>query len=178
MMMQAERTYTIRAETAVDFPAIHDLIRDAFLTAQVSNGREQDFAAELRAGGNYLPELALVAEEAGAPVGHLMLTRTGIALGDGRREEALFGGPISVRLDRRRMGIGSALIRESFHRARQLGFRSVLLVGNPDYYRRFGFRSCAEFGLKWQHPIPAENCLACELVPGALQGIRGTVECF
>ena len=48
----------------------------AFETAHVSNGEEQDFVNQLRAEGNYIPRLALVAEEDGKLIGHIMLTRT------------------------------------------------------------------------------------------------------
>ena len=53
----------------------------AFETARVSNGNEQDFVNRLRASGSYIPELALVAEENGKLVGHIMLTKTYVAIG-------------------------------------------------------------------------------------------------
>ena len=66
----------LRQEREAEFPAIYDLVKTAFETARVSNGDEQNFVARLRAGGNYIPELALVAEEEGKLIGHIMLTRT------------------------------------------------------------------------------------------------------
>lgn len=53
---------------------------------------------------------------------------------------------------------------------------SVLLVGDPAYYNRFGFKAAADFGIKPMHGIPEEYVLVCELEPDALHGIRGGVE--
>ena len=58
-----------------------------------------------------------------------------------------------------------------------MGYTSVLLVGDPAYYHRFGFGAAADFGIKHAHDIPDENVMACELVPGALDGVSGTMAC-
>ena len=70
----------IRQEKPSDFPAIYDLVKVAFQTGKVSNGLEQDYVNQLRASGNYIPQLALVAEEDGKLVGHIMLTKTYVSL--------------------------------------------------------------------------------------------------
>ncbi len=152
-------------------------LRVAFQTAKVSNGKEQDFVNHLRSGGNYIPELALVAEENGKLVGHIMFTRTYIVNGD-TKYETLLVAPLSVVLDSRNKGIGSGLIKEGFKLAREMGYKSVVLVGDPAYYHRFGFRTAADFGIKPTHEIPDENVMACELVPHALKEVNGTADCF
>lgn len=166
----------IRRETQDDFDPIYELVKGAFETAKVSNGKEQDYVNYLRNSGNYIPELALVAEEEGKLIGHIMLTRMDI-VGEEGRHESLLLAPISVELAHRNKGVGSALIRESFKRAREMNFTSVLLVGDPAYYQRFGFRRSIEFGIKYATPIPEEYVLACELIPEALKGIHGVFFC-
>lgn len=166
----------IRREAAEEFPQIYDLVKTAFQTAKVADGNEQDFVNQLRAGGNYIPELALVAEENGALIGHIMLTRTYIH-NDDRKYESLLLAPIAVALEYRSRGVGAGLIKESFKLARETGFTSVLLVGDPAYYHRFGFRSAVDFGIKHKLNIPDENVMACELVPGALDGVSGITDC-
>ena len=47
--------------------------------------------------------------------------------------------------------------------------------GHADYYPRFGYRPCKEFGITLPFPVPEENCMAVELIEGALQDVRGTV---
>ncbi|WP_027368616.1 GNAT family N-acetyltransferase [Desulfocurvibacter africanus] len=167
----------IRRETEAEFPQIYDLVKVAFQTAKVSNGKEQDFVNQLRSGGNYIPELALVAEENGQLVGHIMLTKAHVVDGETKFETLLLA-PISVALEYRNRGIGSALIKESFRLAKARGYTSVLLVGDPAYYHRYGFRTAAGFGIKPTHPIPDENVMACELAPNALRGVSGTTDCF
>jgi predicted N-acetyltransferase YhbS len=165
----------IRRETPQEFSQIYDLVKIAFQTAKVSDGREQEFVNQLRSSNNYIPELALVAEEDGRLIGHIMLTKTTIKEGD-VTHEALLLAPISVVLAFRNKGVGSSLISESFRLAREMGYSSVFLVGDPAYYTRFGFRKTVDFGVQNTNGIPDEYVMACELVPGALAGINGTIE--
>jgi len=168
----------IRRETPEDFSQIYDLVKVAFQTAKVTNGKEQDFVDQLRSSDNYIPRLALVAEENGELIGHIMLTTTYIVNGDsGNKFETLFLGPISIALEHRNTGVGSNLIKESFKLAKEMGYKSVLLVGDPAYYHRFGFEASVNFGIKHIHNIPDENVMACELVPDALNKISGTFDC-
>lgn len=166
----------IRTETPPEFPEIYELVKIAFQTAKVSDGKEQDFVDELRSGYNYIPELALVAEDNGKLIGHIMLTKTYIA-SDRQRFATLLIAPLSVVLEHRNKGVGSALIKESFKLAQEMGYTSAFLVGDPAYYHRFGFQTAADFGIKTTHPIPDENIMVCELVSGALQGVNGVTEC-
>ena len=164
----------IRREIKEEYPQIYELVKIAFQTAKVTNGKEQDFVDELRSSGNYIPELALVAEENGLLVGHIMLTKFCI-VDDGVNNDTLLLAPISVALEYRDKGIGSALIKESFKLAKEIGYKSVILVGDPGYYHRFGFKAAIHFGITHTPAIPDENVMACELVPDVLLGIRGTI---
>lgn len=65
----------IRTEVSSDFSEVYRFVKKAFASAYVKDGSEQDFVEKLRAGAGYLPDLALVAEEAGRLVGYVMLTR-------------------------------------------------------------------------------------------------------
>ncbi len=165
---------TVRQEQQGDFKLIYDLVKVAFATARVSNGQEQDFVEKLRDSENYIPELALVAEEDQKLIGHIMLTKSHIS-DRGSQQKTLLLAPISVVLEYRNRGVGSRLISRSFELARDMGHKSVFLVGDPAYYRRFGFRKSVEYGIKCPDDIPEEYVLACELVPGALSGISGTI---
>lgn len=164
----------IRQETPQDYSRIYGLVKVAFQTAKVTNGQEQDFVEQLRHSSDYIPELALVAEQDGELVGHILLTRTYINAGSDKAE-ALFLGPISVMLERRNQGIGSALMKESLRIAQAMGYKSVFLVGDPAYYHRFGFQPTVKYGIKETEPIPDEYVMVCPLVDNALAGITGTV---
>ena len=160
----------IRQAAEADYEGIHALVQKAFETAKVSSGTEQDFVLELRQ-GNHIPALELVAEEGGALIGHVMLT--GITIRNGGAEtESLLLAPLSVALERRNAGVGAALMREGLGRAKALGHASVILVGDPAYYARFGFRPAAPISYPG---VPGEYTLAHELVPGTLAGVAGSV---
>ncbi len=129
----------IRPEAAKDYQAIYDLVQTAFKTAKVSSGDEQNFVNRLRASGNYVPELALVAEEEGKMIGHVMLTHTTVETDEGTTCDLLLLAPLAVVLDQRGKGVGGGLLETVCARAKQLGYRAITLVGNPAYYQRFGF---------------------------------------
>lgn len=158
----------IRTERSEESGAIYELIREAFRTARVSDGTEQDFADGLRKGGNYVPELALVAEEEGRLIGQVMLTKIGFVAG-GEERCGLLLAPVSVKLEWRDKGVGAELIREAMRRAEEMEFGAVFLVGAPEYYGRFGFRETGEFGVKNLSEIPDRYVLGCELREGALK---------
>jgi predicted N-acetyltransferase YhbS len=164
----------IRQEKPSEFRAIYDLVKVAFQTAKVSNGEEQDYVDKLRSSGNYIPQLALVAEEDGKLVGHIMLTKTYVASGDSMFE-ALLIAPLSVALAYRNLGVGSKLVKVSFWLAKKMGFKAVFVVGDPAYYSRFGFKSSALWGIKHVPQIPDQYVMAYELCPAALVGVGGTV---
>ncbi|OPX87938.1 MAG: Acetyltransferase (GNAT) family protein [Pelotomaculum sp. PtaB.Bin104] len=166
----------IRQEKPNDFKAIYDLVKVAFQTAKVSNGKEQDFVNQLRSSGNYIPELALVAEVNHKLIGHIMLTKNYIKNSDCKTETLLLA-PISVVLQYRNKGVGSKLINKSFALAKNMGYQCVVLVGDPAYYSRFGFVKSVDLGIRHLLDIPEEYVLACELVPGALDEISGTIDC-
>lgn len=166
----------IRRETPKDYSEIYDLVKVSFQTAKVSDGKEQDFVNQLRDSGNYIPELALVAEEDGKLIGHVMLTKTYIS-NSIKKFETLLLAPVSVALEHRNRGVGSDLIKESFRQAKGMGYASVILVGDPAYYHRFGFKAAVNFAIRHKLSIPDENVMACELVPGALCGVFGTTDC-
>ncbi len=164
----------IRPETPEDFPAIYDFVAEAFKTARVSSGTEQDYVDILRRSGGYVPGLGLVAEEQGRLIGHILLTETRIR--DGAREHTtLLLAPLAVLLSHRGRGLGATLVRESSDRARELGYGSIFLVGDPAYYGRFGFRVSSDFGIDNAHGVPAQYVLGRELRPGALEHVGGTL---
>ncbi len=166
----------IRQEKRNDFMQIYDLVKVAFQTAKVSNGKEQDFVNQLRDSVNYIPELALVAEENHKLIGHIMLTKNYIINSDYKTETLLLA-PISVVLEHRDKGVGSKLINTSFELAKSMGYKSVVLIGDPAYYSRFGFKRSVDLGIRYLNDIPEEYVLVCELVPSALLEISGTFSC-
>ena len=124
----------IRTERPGDEGAIAEVIESAFLLAVHRDGTEAQIVARLREAGALT--LSLVAVEEEAVIGHVAFSPVTID-GEDRRWFGL--GPIAVRPDRQGKGIGSALIRDGLDRLRLMGAAGCVLVGEPEYYGRFGF---------------------------------------
>lgn len=164
----------VRPTTSADYETVYNLIQTAFQTAEHTDGDEQDFAVGLRNGENYIPELDLVAELDGQLIGHIMFTKTFVTRPDGSHYPTLMVAPLSVLLEYRSMGIGSALMNEGFRIATALGYSSAFLLGEPAYYQRFGYKPTSEFGISHE-TFPAEYLMGKELTPDALSGVNGII---
>lgn len=165
----------IRPEATSDFETIYNFVKLAFETAEHSDGSEQDFVNRLRASEHYIPELALVAEDGGRIIGHLMLTKFTIH-SEQEPFETLLLAPLAVHLDYRKQGVGSELVGQSFELAKQMGYHSIIVLGDPAYYCRFGFKPSTDFGLTCLNEIPSEYIQACELTEGSLNHVSGTIQ--
>ncbi|WP_125141560.1 GNAT family N-acetyltransferase [Clostridium transplantifaecale] len=178
-MLQEKLGGVIRAVTEKDVREIYDFVETAFKTAEVSDGTEQDFVLELRKGA-YLPELELVMVDKTGIIGHIMFTEQKIGVTDVSGLSSVFTGlliaPLSVKLEYRNKGVGAALIKEGFKRAKEAGYQAAFLVGNPEYYKRFGFKETGCYGIKNDSEIPDQFVLGCEIVPNSLSGLAGSIK--
>jgi putative acetyltransferase len=126
----------IRSERPGDAGAIHALTRAAFAEAPHSSHTEQYIVDALRAAGALA--VSLVAEDADGIVGHVAVSP--VQLSDG--SPGWYGlGPISVAPGRQGQGIGGALMRAAVEALRARGAAGCVLLGDPGYYGRFGFRA-------------------------------------
>lgn len=165
----------IRQETPADYPAVFNLIEEAFRNMEISNHQEQFFVERLRKSDAFIPELSLVALLNDKIVGHIVLSKINIK-NDENEFHTLMLAPVSVLPEFQHRGIGSQLIIEAHKKAIELGFTSVILVGHEDYYPRFGYKKAVAFGIKQPFDVPEENNLAVELVENGLRGVSGTVD--
>lgn len=165
----------IRQECRNDYKQVFALVEAAFRDMKYADGDEQYLVDRIRKSEFYIPELSLVAEQDGSLLGHIMFSRIWIHTNTGK-EESLILAPVSVLPEYQGRGIGSRLITEGHHIAGKLGFKSVILVGHENYYPRFGYKRCSNYGIKLPLEVPDENALALELVEGALNGLNGTAE--
>ena len=133
---------------------------------------------EIRSKRFYLPELELImVDEADAVIGYCMFSRFHL---EGHYEnELLLLSPVAVKTQLQRQHISKELIEYGFEKAIELGYRAVIVEGNPANYRSRGFVTAADHGIipgKTVH-LPAIECLMVkELVPGGLRNIKGVVE--
>ena len=141
------------------------------LDAAFGSGRFAKTSERLREERKPASGLAFVARCDGRLVGTLRLWPVVTATG----HVALLLGPLAVEADARGLGIGAALMWQALHKARALGHRAVILVGDAAYYNRFGFSAEKTGALRMPGPCERERLLACELVPDALTGARGLI---
>jgi putative acetyltransferase len=154
----------IRDEQDSDVIAISEVTRAAFADHPYSHQTEHFIVDALRAADALV--VSLVAEVDGKVVGHIAFSAATISSGD----EAWYAlGPISVLPEHQRQGIGKALIEQGLARLKALAARGCVLVGDPQYYQRFGFRNIPD--LVYQG-IPQEYVLA---LPFAEYHSRGLV---
>ena len=166
---------TIRKETPDDYTLVIELTEKAFKTMEFSDQKEGQLVDKLRKSPTFIDELSLVAEINGKVVGHILFTP--LVIDNGQQQfQSLVLGPVSVLPDFQKQGIGGQLIIAGHQKAWKLGFQSVILIGHPEYYPRFGYRTASGWGLKVALELPSDDVfMAVELTENALSGVSGMV---
>lgn len=165
---------TIRQETERDYKLSEYIIEKAFENAEYSDHNEQFLVERLRKSNAFIPELSLIAEVEGTIVGHIMLTKLLIKNGESEYQ-SLALAPVSVLPQHQNKSIGSRLIIESIKIARELSFKSVIVLGHDKYYPRFGFKPADLWGIKAPFDVPKESFMALELESDSLTNVSGVV---
>ncbi len=133
---------------------------------------------EIRSKKYYLPELELImTDENDDIIGYAMFSRFHI---EGKFEsELLLLTPVAVKTELQRQHISKELLEYGFEKAKSMGYKAILVEGNPRNYNPRGFEASYKYGIKAGPDIklPHPDCLMVkELVSGALDKISGTVD--
>ena len=174
--MQQDRLI-LRRETQADYEAVEHLTREAFWNVYRPGCLEHYVVHVLRQDPALVPELDLVLERDGELVGHVLYLRAAIAADGGREIPVMTFGPISIRPDCQRQGLGKVLLDESLERARALGAGAICIEGNIGFYGKSGFVTASPRGIHYfAEPREAEvpYFLVKELREGYLTGVTGT----
>src|SRR5690554_6411033 len=164
----------IRQEKEEDYKLKENVVEKAFKHAEHTDHKEHFLVANLRKSDIFVPELSLVAELNGEIVGPILLTK--LIIDNGENDyESLALAPVSVLPEHQSKGIGSKLIYKSFKIAKEIGFKSVIVLGHDKYYPRFGFKPASTWGIKAPFDVPDKFFMALELEDGNLEDISGTV---
>lgn len=133
---------TIRNERISDYNSIANINYGAFLGWHPDNQyvSEPVLVDFLRHNSRYDPEMSLIAEVDGQPVGHVLFSPYEFMV-LGREQKGVVLAPIAVKPEFQRLGIGKMLIEEGHRRARQKGYSFSLLCGHTEYYPRFGYKT-------------------------------------
>jgi putative acetyltransferase len=164
------RGIVIRTERDTDQSEIAEVVRAAFV-------RHPDevatFVERIRASEQFIPELALVAEDSSGVIAHVMLSWVGVA--GGSRPRILNLTPMSVRPDRQRMGVGTQLIRDALGRAEEAGEPAVMVEGIPAYYPRFGFERARPLGFIPPNSKIPDDAFMVKRLPGYTSELAGRI---
>jgi putative acetyltransferase len=127
---------TVREEQAKDIQCIHDVTVAAFLNAPHTDHTEQFVVKSLRESDGLT--ISLIAEDEGSAIGHVAISPVTISDGAGD----WYGlGPISVLPKKQGNGVGSLLMNAAIQELKRVKARGCVLLGDPNYYQRFGFKS-------------------------------------
>ena len=153
----------IRKETTSDIEAISQVTTAAFRTLPISNHTEQFIIEALRTAGALT--LSLVAEIDERVVGHVAFSP--VIISDSAKN--WYGlGPVSVLPKYQKQGVGKSLINEGLSLLKQLCGKGCALVGDPNYYKLFGFNKYPELV---HEGVPQEVFLALPFTAKVPQGI-------
>ena len=155
----------------------HVLAREALLDRAMGEGRRRKSSEKLRRGRLPAEGLSFAAlDDNGVLAGTVRLWNVHAGLdGFGFPVSALLLGPLAVDPSAAGCGIGSALMHHAINEAMRLGHGAILLVGDPEYYTRFGFTAEKTGELAMPGPYEKHRFLALELKSGSLDGAYGVL---
>ena len=160
-------TIIVRPEEEPDWPSVKAVNSAAFETSA-----EATLVDSLRARAD--PTISLVAELNNSIVGHILFNP--VKISEHPDIDLMALAPMAVDPQWQRRGIGSRLINAGLASCRDLGCGAVVVLGHPQYYTRFGFRSSKEFGIESEFNVPAEVFMLIELIPDYLYNVSGVVQ--
>ncbi len=163
----------IRPENERDYDEVENLTREAFWDIYQPGCDEHLLVHKLRKVSAFISELDFVAMQDDRIVGNIIYSKSKIVDREDIAHEVITFGPISVLPSLQNKGIGSALIEHTKKLAKNMGYKAIVIFGNPAYYHRFGFKSAENFGITTTDGTNFEAFMVLELYAGALQGITG-----
>jgi len=159
---------SIRPETPKDFDSIRYVNEQAF-------GQKAEAAIVDKLRNRNALTISLVATMENEVVGHIAFSPVVIE-SKSSSFKAIALAPMAVLPAYQRKGIGSQLVRAGLEECRRLAHETVVVLGHPDYYPRFGFVPGKQRGIDCEFKVPDEAWMLLELKEGILVGRSGTVK--
>ncbi|MCG7337999.1 N-acetyltransferase [Staphylococcus sp. ACRSN] len=161
--------------TENDYDTSLQAIKTAFEDVVESNHDEQELVVRLRESPEYNYELEVVAKnENGDVVGHIMLSEIKI-VNDTKSYTALALAPLSVVPEYRKKGLGKALIQAVEERVKALDYTTIIVLGDPNYYSRFGYEEAKAYDIISPFNVPSEYFMVKFLWDQLIDRPNGTV---
>jgi len=162
---------TIRIENINDYYDVYNLNKIAF-----KEDEEARLVDLLRKSTAFIPELSIVAIIEDNIVGHILFTKIKIIDDKGNQNESLALAPMAVSPNYQKSGIGGQLIKKGLDKAREMNFKSVIVLGHEKYYPKFGFEPTTKWGITSPFDVPTNVFMGLELVDDGLKNVSGIVQ--
>ena len=160
----------IRNEEEKDYRIVEEMIKKAFWNLSVPGCNEHYFAHQVRESEDYIPELDFVIEEDGKIIGHILYVKAKFIATDGTEKQILSFGPFTIHPDYQRKGYGRKLLNHSFEVAKEMGYDTVAIFGNPENYACYGFRNCKRYNVCLEENVYLVALLVKEIEENVLEG--------
>lgn len=166
----------IRHAKKSEYKEIGLLIREAFEHSEYGYNDEADLVNRIRMGDSYVPELELVAVEDEKIVGHGLLSEVEVVSQDTGATVGLALAPIEVATAYQGKKIGGALLTELEKKAKNLHYPFIAILGDPEYYSKYGYRPAKNYAIDASFDVPDEFFMIKPLAENALDKLSGTVK--
>jgi len=162
----------LRLEEEKDYFIVENITREAFWNHHVPGCDEHLLIRNLRKTNEFIKELDFVAINNNKIIGNIVYVKAKIINNDMEYTVLTFG-PISVLPEYQNNGIGSKLINHTVKLSKEMGYKGIIIYGDPEYYKRFGFKESKQYKITNKDKKYPAALLVLELYPNALNGIEG-----
>lgn len=164
---------SIRLENENDFRNVENMIREAFWDVYKPGCVEHLIVHKIRKVSVFIKELDFIACDGDITIGNIIYSKAKIIDKDAKEFQVLCMGPLGVLPSYQSKGIGTLLMKHSINVARTLGYKAIVIFGNPNYYHRFGFKNAEKYNIQTSWGDNFEAFMVLELYESSLKGISG-----
>lgn len=168
--------YIIRLENKEDYFNVEKLTREAFWNVYRPKAVEHYVLHNFRNKPNFVRELDLVLELNGEIIGHIMFAKTKLLGPKADKLSAMTFGPFSIKPKYQHKGYGEMLLNNAINKAKMMGVDVLLIEGNYDYYKKYGFKLGKDLNIIYKDDPNADYFLVLELKNNSLAGISAEYE--
>lgn len=166
--------YIIRQERREEEFYVENMTRESFWNVYRPGCEEHYLLHKLRKDPCFIPELNLVLEYKSNIIAHVVFINCHILTDDGQKIPTLSFGPICVENGCKFRGVGTEILTYGLKKAKSMGYKSCVVLGNPKFYHRFGFKPSEEFGIYLSDMTDfTPHFQIMEFEKDALKGIKG-----
>jgi len=162
----------LRLEEEKDYRFVEEITREAFWNEHLPGCDEHLLIHNLRKASEFIKELDFVAIHEGKIVGNIVYVKTFVK-NNGKENLVLTFGPVSVLPEFQNKGIGKKLINHTIKLSKEMGYKAIIIYGDPEYYKKFGFIESKKYEITNKDGKYPAALMVLELFPHALNGING-----